>query len=181
MTWSAATPAFFSFLKPFNFRQQSLFGERTFKSPNRKSSSNFITTMDKALLEGELLLSKKVLVVEDTYDLREMLGTILSARGWQPILAESGEKALDKLERETPSVILMDMRMPVMNGFELATILKNHRVYRNIPILAATAFPDPIARQQCLAAGCDDFISKPFAFAALEMQLTNLVSADHDG
>src|SRR6185503_12075699 len=131
--------------------------------------------MGKALLEGELLLSKKVLVVEDTHDLREMLGTVLAARGWNPILAASGQNALDKLERETPSVILMDMGMPDMNGYKLATILKNHRVYRSIPILAATAFPDHIARQRCLAAGCDAFISKPFAIAALQTSLIKLV------
>src|SRR6185503_18662780 len=134
--------------------------------------------MGKALLEGDLLLSKKVLVVEDSCDLREMLGTVLAARGWNPSLAESGPHALDKLERETPSVILMDMSMPDMNGYKLATIIKNHRVYRSIPILAATAFPDHVARQRCLAAGCDDFISKPFSFAALQTSLTNLVSRE---
>lgn len=134
--------------------------------------------MGNALLGGEQLMSRKILIVEDSCDLREMLGTVLTARGWNAILAESGRKALDKLERETPSVILMDMRMPDMNGFELATILKNHRVYRSIPILAATAFPDDIARQRCLSAGCDDFISKPFAIAALQTSLTNLVSVE---
>ena len=94
------------------------------------------------------------------------------------ILAESGPKALDKLECETPRIVLMDMRMPDMNGFELATILKNHRVYKIIPILAATAFPDRIARRWCLAAGCDDFISKPFAIAAVETSLINLLSGE---
>lgn len=89
-------------------------------------------------------MSGKILIVEDSYDLRELLGTALTARGWNPIFAESGRKALDKLERETPEIILMDMRMPDMNGFDLAAILKNHRVYRSIPILAATAFPDHI-------------------------------------
>lgn len=72
----------------------------------------------------------------------------------------------------------MDMRLPDITGFKLAAILKKHRVYRSIPILAATAFLDRIARQRCLAAGCDDFISKPFAIAALETRLTNLVSAE---
>jgi CheY-like chemotaxis protein len=123
-------------------------------------------------------MSRKILIVEDSCDLREMLRTILTAHGWNPILAESGRKALDKLERETPGIILMDIRMPDMNGFELAAILKKHRVYRSIPILAATAFPDHIARQQCLAAGCDDFISKPFAIAALQSSLTNLMSGE---
>jgi CheY-like chemotaxis protein len=122
-------------------------------------------------------MSGKILIVEDCCDLRGLLGTVLTARGWKPMFAESGRKALDKLERETPEIILMDMRMPDMNGFELATVLKNHRVYRSIPILAATAFPDHIARRRCLAAGCDDFISKPFSFAALQTSLTNLLSA----
>ena len=122
------------------------------------------------------MISTKILVVEDCYHLREILGTVLTARGWKPILAESGRKALDKLEQETPGIILLDMRLPDMNGFELAAILKKHRVYRSIPILASTAFPDHTARPRCLAAGCDDFISKPFSFAALQTSLTNLVS-----
>jgi CheY-like chemotaxis protein len=124
------------------------------------------------------LISRKILIVEDSCALREMLGTVLAARGWSPILAESGRNSLYKLQYEIPRVILMDMRMPDMNGFELAAILKKHGVYRNIPILAATGYPDYVARQQCLLAGCDDFISKPFAIAALETCLTNLVSGE---
>ena len=123
-------------------------------------------------------MSRKILIVEDSCELREMLGRVLTARGWNPILVENGRKALDELERETPGIILMDMRMPDMNGFELAMILKKHRVYRSIPILAATAFPDHVARERCLAAGCDDFISKPFSFAALQTSLTSLVSGE---
>ena len=123
-------------------------------------------------------MKKKILIVEDSCDLREMLGSVLAAYGWNPLLAESGRKALDKLERETPGIILMDMRMPDMNGFDLATILKKHHMYRSIPILGTTAFSDPIARQQCLAAGCDDFISKPFAISVLERRLADLVSAE---
>jgi CheY-like chemotaxis protein len=134
--------------------------------------------MGKAFVRRELLMSRKILIVEDSCELREMLGTVLAARGWNPILAENGRKALDELERETPGIILMDMRMPDMNGFELAMILKKHRVYRSIPILAATAFPDHVARERCLAAGCDDFISKPFSFGALQTSLTSLVSGE---
>ena len=134
--------------------------------------------MGNALLGGELLLSKKILVVEDSCHLRELLGKILTSRGWDPILAESGREALTKLERQTPGVILMDMRLPDMNGLALAAILKEHPVYRNIPILAATGSAGDLARQRCLSAGCDDFISKPFAISVLERRLTNLVSAE---
>ena len=123
-------------------------------------------------------MSSKILIVDDSCDVREILGIVLAARGWNPILAESGRKALATLECETPRVILMDMRMPDMNGFELATILKKHPVYRNIPILAATAFPDHKVRQRCLSAGCDGFIPKPFAVSALQTSLTSLVSVE---
>jgi CheY-like chemotaxis protein len=124
------------------------------------------------------LISRKILIVEDSCDLRQMLGTVLAARGWSPILAESGRNALYKLTYEIPRIILTDMRMPDMNGFELVATLKKHHVYRSIPILGTTAFPDHAARQRCLAAGCDDFISKPFSFAALQTSLTNLVSGE---
>ena len=107
-----------------------------------------------------------------------MLGKILASRGWEPILAESGREALAKLAYQTPRVILMDMRLPDISGFGLAATLKKHPVYRNIPILAATGSADNITRQRCLSAGCDDFISKPFAISVLERRLTNLVSAE---
>jgi CheY-like chemotaxis protein len=123
------------------------------------------------------VLSKKILVVEDSCHLRELLGKILALRGWGPILAASGREALAKLECQ-PRVILMDMRLPDISGFGLAAILKKHPVYRNVPILAATGSADDIARQRCLSAGCDDFIAKPFAISALERRLTNLVSAE---
>jgi CheY-like chemotaxis protein len=124
------------------------------------------------------VLSKKILVVEDSCHLRELLGKILTSRGWDPILAESGREALAKLECQPPRIILMDMRLPDISGFALAAILKKHPVYRNIPILAATGSAGDIARQQCLSAGCDDFISKPFAISVLERRLTNLVFAE---
>jgi CheY-like chemotaxis protein len=129
------------------------------------------------LFGEETVMPRKVLVVEDICELLELLGKVLASRGWDAILADSGQKALNKLEYESPNVILLDMRLPDINGFELAAILKKHPVYKNIPILAASGYSDCLARDRCLAAGCDDFISKPFALSALETRLTYLVSA----
>jgi two-component system cell cycle response regulator DivK len=123
------------------------------------------------------LSSKKILVVEDSFDLRELLGIGLTALGWDPILAESGRESLAKLECGRPGVILMDMGLPDMNGFELAAILKRHRVYRRIPILGTSGYPGGLARERCLAAGCDDFIAKPFGFIPLQTRLTRLTVA----
>jgi CheY-like chemotaxis protein len=133
--------------------------------------------MGNALFRRRAVLSKKILVVEDSCHLRELLGKILASRGWDPILAESGRETLAKLECQTPEAILMDMRLPDISGFQLAAIIKKHPVYRTIPILAATGHHDEIARQRCLSAGCDDFISKPFAISVLERRLTDLVFA----
>jgi CheY-like chemotaxis protein len=125
-----------------------------------------------------MTVSKKVLVIEDHADLLFILEKALTSLGWDAVLAGSGREALNKLERDLPSVIVMDMRMPVMNGFELARILKAHPVYRNIPILAASAYTGRLARERCLAAGCDDFISKPFAISELQKLLLYLVSTE---
>ena len=120
---------------------------------------------------------KKVLVVDDYRPLLEFLGTVLALLGWDAILAGSAWEALNKLEYGLPNVILLDMRMAGMNGFEVAGILKKHPVYRKIPILAASAYPGHLARVRSLTAGCDDFISKPFAISALQTRLARLVSS----
>jgi CheY-like chemotaxis protein len=122
--------------------------------------------------------SKKVLVVEDHTDLLFILEKALTFFGWDTILARSGQEALNQLECQLPTVILMDMRMPEMTGFQLAGILKQHPVYRNIPILAASAYSGPRARERCLAAGCDDFISKPFAISQLQKVLMCLAATE---
>ena len=124
-----------------------------------------------------MTISRKVLVVDDYGDLLELLGKILTLLGWQPILANSGQDALSKLQHGLPSVVLLDMRMSHMSGFELAGILKSHPVYGKIPILAASAYPGFLVRKRCLAAGCDDFIAKPFAIPALATRLTDLAAA----
>jgi len=125
-----------------------------------------------------MLTPRKILVVEDCGDLLDLLGEALVLLGWETILAESGREAMNKLGHDVPSVILMDMPTPVMNGIKLAASLKAHPAYKKIPILAASASSSGLTRERCLALGCDDFISKPFALAELETRLSNLLSAE---
>ena len=124
-----------------------------------------------------MLMPTKVLVVEDHPDFRELIAKALALIGWQTILARSGADAIDKLEYHAPDVILLDIRMPVMSGLELAEIIKKHPVHNKIPILAASG--DPGHRARSMAAGCDDFISKPFAIPALQARLKRLLEG-HD-
>ena len=123
-----------------------------------------------------MLTSRKILIVEDCGDLLDLLGEALALLGWDTILAESSQEAMNKLEDDLPSVVLLNMRTPVMNGIKLAASLKAHPVYKTIPILAASGHSRGLNRERCLALGCDDFISKPLALPELEMHLTNILS-----
>jgi CheY-like chemotaxis protein len=87
-------------------------------------------------------------------------------------------QALDKLENETPNVILMNMRTPVKRGIKLAASLKAHPAYKNIPILATSGQSRGVSRERCLALGFDDFIAKPLVLPELEMRLTNILSVE---
>lgn len=125
-----------------------------------------------------MLTSRKILVVEDCADLLDLLGEALALLGWETILAESDGEAMNKLGDDSPSVILMDMPTPVMNGIKLAASLKAHPAYKKIPILAVSGSSSGLTRERCLALGCDDFIAKPFALPELESRLTNILATE---
>jgi two-component system, sensor histidine kinase and response regulator len=114
-----------------------------------------------------MLMSKKILIVEDSYDFREILGKIFTSWEWQPIFGESDREALDKLERDTLSAILVNVQTPVMKGIKLAASLKAHPAYKNMPILAASGHSRGLTRERCLALGCDHFVALPLAFPEL--------------
>jgi len=123
----------------------------------------------------------KVLVVEDHPDLLQFLDLVLTRHGWDVITSSSGREALDKLKYTSPRLILLDMWMPGMDGFELARFLKRCPHYRDIPILAVTGLSSFDSRELCLEAGCDDYIAKPFTLADLRDRITRLLSRGGPG
>ena len=127
-----------------------------------------------------MLTSKKILIVEDCNELLNLLGEALALLGWETILTESDREAINKLEGEPdlPSVVLLDMQTPVMNGVKLAATLKAHPVYKEIPILATSGPSRGLTRERCLALGCDDFIPRPLELPELEMRLTNILAVE---
>jgi CheY-like chemotaxis protein len=116
------------------------------------------------------------MLVDDDKRCLELLTTYLKSLGWEVIPASNGRELLENVRRVRPSMIVLDMEMPEMNGFDVARSLKDDPNYRDIPVLAATAMFMPEDRERCLAAGCNDYINKPFTVHQLKEHITLLLS-----
>ncbi len=103
----------------------------------------------------------KILLVEDNEMNRDMLSRRLQKRGYDVVLAIDGEDGMAKARSESPSLILMDMSLPGIDGWEATRRLKATPETRRIPIIALTAHAMTSDREKALAAGCDDFDNKP--------------------
>jgi CheY-like chemotaxis protein len=103
----------------------------------------------------------KLLLVEDNELNRDMLSRRLARRGYEMVMAVDGAEGLAMAASESPDLILMDMSLPVIDGWEVATRLKGSPSTRGIPIVALTAHAMSSDRDRALTAGCDDFDTKP--------------------
>lgn len=104
----------------------------------------------------------KILIVDDLEMNREILAEIIKDVGGQPIIAESGEAALEVIKEQCPELILTDISMPGMNGYELCKILKRKKETRNTPVIFISAYDEPEDIVEGLSLGGDDYITKPF-------------------
>ena len=104
----------------------------------------------------------KVLIVDDLEINRVMLEDIIAEMGWHPVLAEDGETALRKVKECAPQLILSDISMPGMDGYELCRILKKDKMTRNIPVIFISAFDNPGDIVEGFKLGGADYITKPF-------------------
>lgn len=109
----------------------------------------------------------KILLVEDNEMNLDMLSRRLERRGFHVLIATDGAKGVALTRQEHPDLILMDMSLPVMDGWEATRQIKADPVVRHIPIIALTAHAIAGDRERCLAAGCDEYESKPVKFPRL--------------
>lgn len=109
----------------------------------------------------------KILLVEDNEMNRDMLSRRLMRRGYHVVSAEDGEQGVSQAGAEQPDLILMDMNMPILDGWEASKRIKADPLTRAIPIIALTAYAMSGDREKILAAGCDDYDSKPIEFERL--------------
>lgn len=115
--------------------------------------------------------ARKILVVEDNQDNREMVVKVLKFNGYEVIEAVDGEEGIEKAKTEAPALILLDIYLPKMDGYEVAKRLKGDTGLKDIPVIALTAHAMKGNREQALAAGCDGYISKPIDIRELPKQI----------
>ena len=117
----------------------------------------------------------KILVVEDDQDNREMVVKALNFHGYQVIEAVDGEEAIEKARAENPDLILLDIYLPKMDGYEVTRTLKGDQDLQYIPIIALTAHAMRGDREEALAIGCDGYITKPINVRELPKQIEHFL------
>ncbi len=117
----------------------------------------------------------KILIVEDIEDNWDMLARRLQRRGYEAVWAADGAQAVVKARSEAPDLVLMDMNLPVMDGWEATRRIKAAAETAAIPVIALTAHAMTGDREKALEAGCDDHHAKPVEFARLLGQIETLL------
>jgi two-component system, cell cycle response regulator DivK len=112
-------------------------------------------------------MGKCILVVEDQEDNRQILRDLLGNAGFDLIEAENGEQALAALAKQRPDLILMDIQLPIMDGYEATRRIRTNPEMKDIPIIAVTSYALAGDEAKALAAGCTAYITKPFSPRAL--------------
>jgi two-component system cell cycle response regulator DivK len=122
--------------------------------------------------------SPTILVVDDYVDTRRVVRWMLEQQGYRVIEAVNGREAVEVAVRERPNVILMDLTMPLVDGFEAIRSMRERAELKGVHIIAVTAYDMAETREKATAAGCDLYIAKPIDFIRLNVLLEKLL---HDG
>jgi two-component system, cell cycle response regulator DivK len=119
----------------------------------------------------------KILVVEDNEINRDMMVRRLQRRGYTIITAVDGQQGIDMTQSESPDIVLMDMSLPVVDGWEATRQIKSNPDVRHIPVVGLTAHAMVGDRDKALNAGCDDYATKPVEYEKLIELINRLIAA----
>lgn len=120
-------------------------------------------------------MKKRVLLVEDHEDNVDLMILELQVLGYDVSVARNGLEAVDMATSNPPDIIVLDILLPKLDGFEAAQRLRAHPKTRNTPILAATALYRDKDRQRCIDSGCNDHLAKPFTHRQLQSRMNDLL------
>ena len=122
------------------------------------------------------LRPNRLLIVDDNEMNRDMLSRRLQRKGYSVVTAHDGEQGHSLACSEMPDLILMDISLPLRDGWEVTRLLKNNESTRHIPIIALTAHAWVTDREKAFKAGCDDYDTKPIEFGRLSEKIENLLT-----
>jgi CheY-like chemotaxis protein len=117
----------------------------------------------------------RVLVIEDNEDNLALMRLLLERANYEVYLSTDGATGLEIARKEQPDILLLDLAMPEMDGWEVAAAMKADMITKDIPIIAVTAHALPKDRERAFEAGCDAFIVKPFSVAKLIGEIEKLL------
>lgn len=120
---------------------------------------------------------EKILVADDEQEIRNLLGSFLKSQGYEVVLASDGNQALQLAEKENPDAMILDVRMPGLDGLEVCKRLKEHEQTRLIPVIFITGFEDN--KMEALNIGGDDFVNKPFDMAEISIRVRSVLRIRH--
>jgi two-component system cell cycle response regulator DivK len=108
-------------------------------------------------------VSKRILVVEDQPDNRQIIRDMLADTGYEIAEAENGEEALAAITKQRPDLILMDIQLPIMDGYAATRRIKTDPALKSIPVIAVTSYALSGEEKKAREAGCDDYVPKPYS------------------
>jgi two-component system cell cycle response regulator DivK len=120
-------------------------------------------------------MTATILYVEDNYDNRMLIRRVLEAEGYRVIEAEDGVQGIERLQSQTPDLVLMDINLPEIDGYEMTKRFKQLPSMDKVPVIAVTANVMKGDREKTLAAGCDGYIPKPIDIDALPDQIARFL------
>jgi len=124
--------------------------------------------------------SERILVVDDDQDIVEMLADILELEGFHTISAFNGEEALEKTKAEKPDLILLDIMMPDIDGFEVCEKLKDDSETKDIPVVMVTAKKDTGSYLDAITVAADGYITKPFEVREIMKEIRKWLQIEND-
>ncbi len=123
--------------------------------------------------------ASRILIADDNLPNCELLDAFLSGEGYEVFMAHDGQETLDMVEKCQPDIILLDIMMPKLSGYEVCQKLRNDEQYSCIPILMVTALNESGDMEKAVNAGCDDFLTKPVNQIELKTRIRSLLRVRH--
>jgi CheY-like chemotaxis protein len=119
--------------------------------------------------------AKRILVAEDSAANRELITEILELNGYETTIADDGGAAVERLRQRTYDLVLLDIQMPVLDGYQVMEQMRAHNQWAEIPVVALTAYAMQGDREHALRAGFDDYVTKPIDFRVLLTTIERLL------